>query len=140
MQVSEAQMVNLHLWDTAGQEEYDRLRSLSYIDCDVILICYSVNNRDSYENVRVTWVPEINHFCAGKPVLLVATKSDLRNSDETDETLVQISEGDNLARELRLNGFVECSAKTNVGVQDVFLQACNLTLTPKRKNFRCPIL
>lgn len=34
--------VELSLWDTAGQEEFDRLRSLSYDDTHAIMLCFSV--------------------------------------------------------------------------------------------------
>ena len=44
--------VELGLWDTAGQEDYDRLRPLSYPDTDVILICYDMSNPDSFDNIR----------------------------------------------------------------------------------------
>lgn len=44
--------INLGLWDTAGQEDYDRLRPLSYPQTDVFLICFSVVNPASFENVR----------------------------------------------------------------------------------------
>lgn len=47
----EGQGVELALWDTAGQEDYDRLRPLSYPDSDVALIIYDVGSPDSLENV-----------------------------------------------------------------------------------------
>ena len=44
--------VELALWDTAGQEDYDRLRPLSYPDSHVILICFAVDSPDSLDNVQ----------------------------------------------------------------------------------------
>ena len=55
--------MELALWDTAGQEDYDRLRPLSYPDTDVILLCFAINSRDSLENVSDKWKPEVDHFC-----------------------------------------------------------------------------
>lgn len=52
--------VELALWDTAGQEDYDRLRPLSYPDTDVILMCFSVDSPDSLENIPEKWTPEVN--------------------------------------------------------------------------------
>ncbi|KAJ3068563.1 GTP-binding protein Rho1, partial [Podochytrium sp. JEL0797] len=46
--------LQLALWDTAGQEDYARLRPLSYPDTHVILICFSIDSPDSLENVRET--------------------------------------------------------------------------------------
>ena len=51
--------IELALWDTAGQEDYDRLRPLSYPDTNVLLICYSVDSPDSLENVPEKWVPGV---------------------------------------------------------------------------------
>jgi GTPase SAR1 family protein len=45
-------MINLGLWDTAGQEEYNRLRPLAYPNCDVFLIVFSVIEPSSFVNAR----------------------------------------------------------------------------------------
>jgi GTPase SAR1 family protein len=54
--------VELALWDTAGQEDYDRLRPLSYPDSHVILICYAVDSPDSLDNVREKVIINAMHY------------------------------------------------------------------------------
>ncbi|KAL6948699.1 Rho GTPase [Hanseniaspora vineae] len=76
------QQITLSLWDTAGQEEFDRLRSLSYNDTHVIMLCFSVDSRDSLENVENKWCGEIADFCEGVKLVLVALKCDLRNENQ----------------------------------------------------------
>ena len=73
----------LGLFDTAGQEDYDRLRPLSYPDTDVILMCFSVDSPDSLENIPEKWTPEVKHFCPNVPIILVGNKKDLRNDPAT---------------------------------------------------------
>jgi Ras family protein A len=68
-----------------GQEDYDRLRPLSYPDSHVILICYAVDSPDSLDNVQEKWISEVLHFCAGLPIILVGLKRDLR----TDPRVIQ---------------------------------------------------
>ncbi len=58
--------VELGLWDTAGQEDYDRLRPLSYPDTDVVLMCYSVDTLDTLENVVEKWAPEVGLCLFGR--------------------------------------------------------------------------
>jgi GTPase SAR1 family protein len=50
----------LGLFDTAGQEDYDRLRPLSYPNTDVILVCFSLNDVDTMINVAEKWAPEVS--------------------------------------------------------------------------------
>lgn len=70
--------MELALWDTAGQEDYDRLRLLSYPDTDVIVMCFSIDLPDSLENIQDKWIPEVKHFCPNVPIILVGNKRDLR--------------------------------------------------------------
>lgn len=81
--------VELALWDTAGQEDYDRLRPLSYPDSHVILICFAVDSPDSLDNVQEKWISEVNHFCPGLPIILVGCKKDLRYDPKTQQDLAK---------------------------------------------------
>ncbi|CAL1703859.1 unnamed protein product [Somion occarium] len=122
----EGRLVELALWDTAGQEEYDRLRPLSYPESDVILIVFSIDFPVSLANVQDKWYPEVAHFCEGTPLILVGTKTDLRRDEQTrrmlsaqGQTTVTAERGAAVAREIGAK-YIECSAKTGDGVQDVF--------------------
>jgi small GTP-binding protein len=132
--------IELGLWDTAGQEEYDRLRPLSYANANVFLVCFSVVNPVSFENVTSKWYPEVNHFCPNVPLIVVGTKLDLRNDPTTLEKLksqgqrpVTHEEGDELARKLKAVKFIECSAFTGESLKTVFDEAVKSVLFSKRK-------
>ncbi|KAJ0077675.1 hypothetical protein Patl1_36029 [Pistacia atlantica] len=83
--VVDGSTVNLGLWDTAGksgQEDYNRLRPLSYRGADVFLLAFSLISKASYENVAKKWIPELRHYAPGVPVILVGTKLDLREDKQ----------------------------------------------------------
>lgn len=132
--------INLALWDTAGQEDYDRLRPLSYPQTDVFLICFSVVSPASFENVRAKWIPEVRHHCPKTPVILVGTKLDLREDRETldklkDLKMVPISypQGLGLAKDINAIRYLECSALTQTGLKNVFDEAIRAVLIPHPK-------
>lgn len=109
----------LELFDTAGQDDYDQLRPLSYPNTDVFLVCFSVCDSQSAENVRTKWVPEIRHFCENTPFLLVGTQIDLVKevtSWDENESVRSISfeEGKLMAGEVKAVKYFECSARTQV--------------------------
>lgn len=142
----ESQIFKLNLWDTAGQEEYDRLRPLSYPQTDIFLVCFSVVERSSLRNVTDKWYPEIRENCSSgdpellrrlgkRPILLVGTKTDLRDQreEETPDSqpagseYVSPEEGTRIAEQCGFMGYVECSAALQVGVREVFeaaVRAC----------------
>jgi cell division control protein 42 len=117
----------LGLFDTAGQEDYDRLRPLSYPQTDVFLVCFSVTSPASFENVREKWFPEVHHHCPGVPCLIVGTQTDLRDDMSVRDKLgkqkmqpVRKEDGERMARELNAVKYVECSALTQYKLKDVF--------------------
>ncbi|ODV76244.1 Rho family GTPase RHO3 CYBJADRAFT_121960, partial [Cyberlindnera jadinii NRRL Y-1542] len=138
--------IKLSLWDTAGQEEFDRLRSLSYSDTHTIMLCFSIDSRDSLENVQNKWVGEIADHCEGVKLVLVALKCDLRNDDGDDDdhensnpsskNLITYDEGLAMAKKIGALRYLECSAKKNRGVNEAFTEAarCALTAKPKGAN------
>jgi len=140
------------LWDTAGQEDYDRLRPLSYPGTDVFLVCYSVINRTSFSNTKTKWFPEIAHHCPTHTIL-VGTKTDLREDPEKLETLrdmgmtpVSTEEGQILAMEFGSIAAMECSALKGRGVKEIFEAAlkevvCRKDMKPlKKKKKNCTLL
>ena len=143
-----SKQVELALWDTAGQEEYDRLRPLSYPDTDVILVCFSIDNPVSFENISEKWTPEVQHFCPNAPIILVGNKKDLRNDDTTKQELaktkeepVKAEEGRSMAERINAFAYMECSAKTKEGVREVFETATRAALqAKKKKKSRCLIV
>lgn len=142
--------VELALWDTAGQEDYDRLRPLSYPDSHVILICFAVDSPDSLDNVQEKWISEVMHFCQGLPIILVGCKKDLRFDPKTIEELRKTSqrpvtpeEGMGVAQKIGAYKYLECSAKSGEGVREVFEHATRAALlTRKKKHSRntCMVL
>ncbi|SCU94011.1 LANO_0E05424g1_1 [Lachancea nothofagi CBS 11611] len=131
--------VELALWDTAGQEDYDRLRPLSYPDSNVVLICFSIDLPDSLENVMEKWISEVLHFCQGVPIILVGCKVDLRNDSQVIENLrangqEPVSQGSaqEVAEQIGAVEYIECSAKTGYGVREVFEAATRASLMGKQ--------
>lgn len=202
--------IELSLWDTAGQEEFDRLRSLSYgqsaplsvslpplshrragaqkstnvnptigamitkytnrylclpaDDTDLIMLCYSVDSKDSLENVESKWVGEIADNCPGVKLVLVALKCDLRESgddDDEDDTandsarpdgavggprekkpMINYDQGLEVARRINAMRYLECSAMRNRGVNEAFTEAARVALSVKkeREDSKCCVM
>ncbi|KAN0065351.1 Rho GTPase [Thecaphora frezii] len=118
--------VQLALWDTAGQEEYERLRPLSYSQAHVILIAFSIDTPDSLENVTVKWMEEVRQICGPSvPVLLVGCKRDLREDaiakgKPVAGHFIEKAQGKEVAAQIGARSYHECSALKNEGVDNVF--------------------
>ena len=151
------------MYDTAGQEDYDRLRPFSYSDTDVMVICFSVDNPDSLDNVLLNWLPEVRYYCGDVPVILVGNKKDLRDpasahgtlhnnekdlhTDSTNdaadggtemetrrpEKMVKCEEGLAVAKKMGAVAYFEASAKTGDGTDPVFQEVLRVGMEVKAK-------
>jgi len=168
--------VNLALWDTAGQEEFERLRPLSYSKSNVILIAFAIDAPDTLDNVTSKWIGEVSRECPDTPVILVGLKKDLRQprhamtepmlgianpaARASDSSLdipkapkpVSVSEdegnglngfvgreqAEKVAKEIGARRYLECSALTGEGVDDVFENATRAALLKSKKENKRP--
>ena len=147
--------VSLNLWDTAGQEDYDRLRPLSYPQTDVFLACFSIISPISFDHIEQKWHPEIKHHCPEVPIILVGNKIDLREDPSVIEHLHELrmspvskNQGIEMAKKIGAIKYLECSAKTQKGLKEVFTTAAEVVVCPElfrsslqqKKKRRCTVL
>lgn len=119
----------MSITDFAGQHEYNELREFCYKADEVYVLCYSIVDRASFESVKLFWIPEIRKLGRRRPIVLVGTQVDLRRRNKDH---IKVEEGQELARQIRAECFLECSAYTNEGVRQVFQTAVLSSLRFKR--------
>jgi len=138
--IVEGNPINLGLWDTAGSDEYNTLRPLSYPGTDVFIICFSLCSPASFENVRTKWYPEVSHFNPKTPTVLVGTKLDLRDNSETIKSLkengldpISTDQGDKLAKEIGSYKYLECSALDQRNLPNVFEESVKAVFADQKR-------
>lgn len=117
-------------------QDFDSLRSLCYPNSDVFLVCFSVINPTSFQNITKKWLPEIRHTCPKAPIILVGTQSDQRRDVRQLQELARygqepVSEAQALYLARRVNAatYVETSALTQRDLKEAFDQAIVSALT-----------
>ena len=121
----------LNIWDTPGQDEFDRTRPLSYQDADVILLCFGLNNRKSFNNAMEHWASEIDYYCKESKVILIGTNLDLRtnsNDSVTDAEALEFCKRKNYV------GYIATSAKEGIGMSQIFPKVIECALEKKEKS------
>lgn len=133
----EGHSINLILFDTYHNE--DGLNHIMYPKADVFIICFSLVNKDSFENVDNYWFHEIRSVCPNTPFLLVGTKKDLRDEYEINEdrykTLgmspISTEKGEEMKRRIGAREYIECSSLKQIKVKEVFEEASKIALQYK---------
>ncbi|ELP86574.1 Rho GTPase, putative [Entamoeba invadens IP1] len=140
LETVDGEQVTMSIWDTAGQEEYDRLRPMSYPDTNILIICFAIDSRSSFSNIPQRWIPELKHHCPDAPYILAATKVDLRGSKEVEakmraegKTLIAEDEIKSFCKKIKAVGYCECSALNNTNVAELFYEAVRKTKKGKKE-------
>jgi Ras homolog gene family, member A len=125
----DGQLLELEMWSTCLQEDYNRLRHLSYQEAAVIVLVFAIDEPRSFQSITERWHPEVAHFCSipKVPLVLVGCKLDMRlktnvvigGSDQTN--CVKKEQGHGLANWISAVAYLECSAKSREGMEEAMM-------------------
>jgi Ras-related C3 botulinum toxin substrate 1 len=110
----------INIMDLSGGDGYAKMRAIAYKGTKVFIVCFSLINRASFENVLAKWRPELGATAPRAPIVLVGTKADLKSKGGA----VSESEGRAMASQIGAVAYVECSTLTQQGLRAVFDAAC----------------
>ena len=113
---SDEHEVSIELNDVRSRLLNPQLKPLIYQNTDVVMMFYSVSDRESYLDVERVWLVDAQTHCPGVPIVLVGTKTDLR---EVGGDTVTTGEGKELARRVRATKFMEISSLLGEGLDDM---------------------
>ncbi|CAO3693216.1 unnamed protein product [Rhizopus stolonifer] len=105
----------LTIWDTAGQERFRTLTSSYYRGAQGVILVYDVCNRETFDGLD-SWFNEVNTYCSSSDVVKMIIGNKV---DKTSSRVVSYEEGEALAKKSQAL-FIECSAKTKIGVKQAF--------------------
>jgi len=123
-------LVNIILWDTAGQEDYVGVRKICYDRTDLFLVCFSLVHPNSFHNVKSKWLPELKQYAPNTPFVLIGTKEDLlkdatvtKQLKDMGEEAISKSVGQKFAKECGAEMFLSCSGCSVESVNKCFQEA-----------------
>jgi len=108
--------VRLIMWDLAGQEKYNVIRSMYFQGCVGALLVYDVTRPNTFELINSKWLMDFKKFIKKEGIyILIGNKIDL-----SEQRVVSTADGEKLAEEIQASSFVETSAKLNQNVEIAF--------------------
>jgi len=125
----EDRTVKFEIWDTAGQEKYRSLAKVFYKNAQVCILVYDISRKTSFEEIKNYWFKEIKNNALDSIILALAgNKSDTYEFEEVSD-----EEGKNYAKEINAI-FQKTSAKTDVGVNELFKMIGQKVVNPQAEN------
>jgi len=137
----DGELVNVILWDTAGQEDYETIRlTTCFPNTHIFIVCFSVIHPDSFHNVKQKWLEELKKASPDTPFILVGTKTDLRTDEDILKKLAEKGKepisakvGKKRAKEIKAKHYIECNAKNLNSVNEVFRTALKIVMEPLKE-------
>ena len=108
-------IINLNIWDTAGQEKYRSIAKIFYKDAKIIVLVYSITNKESFETLKNYWYQEVKSTAYPDVILaVVGNKHDLYNQSQIPDEEAK-SWADSIGAIFQFT-----SAKSNSGIDLLF--------------------
>jgi small GTP-binding protein len=114
--------IKIQIWDTAGQEKFHNLICSYFRDCCMAILVFDITDYRSFQKIDY-WIDEFERYSLDekrKPLMLVGSKSDAESIREVTK-----EEAINKAIDIGCE-YIECSAKENINIEDVFQKTINL--------------
>lgn len=147
--VISGKQVELFLVDTSGEEDYVALRRQDYERVDVLVICFALDNRQTFDNATELWTREVKDLCPGVPFLLVGH----RRQDAARYSSGEVGDEDGArscpfdpvspaaakqaAKNIGAAGYFECSPSDVNSVKNMFQEAARIALQESKKRSPC---
>jgi len=113
------------MWDLAGQEKYSVIRSMYFQGCVGALLVYDVSRYNTFESISSKWLRDFKKYVRKEGVIiLIGNKIDLE-----EERVVTTEKGEELAKKINANHFIETSAKRGENIEEAFLLLVNQILS-----------
>ncbi len=109
--------VRLIMWDLAGQEKYNVIRSMYFQGCVGCLLVYDITRNDTFENIESKWLRDFKKYVKKKGAyILIGNKKDLEA-----QRMVSEAKGKNFSEEINASAYIETSAKSGENVEKAFI-------------------
>jgi len=117
--------IKFEIWDTAGQERYRSLAKMFYNNASACILVYDITYRESFEDIKNYWIPEIRENTDKDIILAIAGNK----CDKYANEKVKDDEGKALAKEINAI-YMRTSAKLNSSIDEMFNSIGNKFLNP----------
>ncbi|MFX0010230.1 MAG: Rab family GTPase [Candidatus Hermodarchaeota archaeon] len=108
--------VRLIMWDLAGQEKYNVIRSMYFQGCVGSLFVYDLTRHNTFDNIETKWLRDFKNYVKKEgEYVLIGNKKDLEN-----QRVVLTEDGQKLADKIKASDFIETSAKSGENVEKAF--------------------
>eukprot|EP01095_Lingulamoeba_sp_RSL-Kostka_P016350 TRINITY_DN797_c1_g1_i1.p1 TRINITY_DN797_c1_g1~~TRINITY_DN797_c1_g1_i1.p1 ORF type:complete len:198 (+),score=58.54 TRINITY_DN797_c1_g1_i1:38-631(+) len=136
--------INLVFHDTVGQDDFSQFNVTElYETADLFFVCYSIISPKSLQNIEKKWITNIRALNDQSPVVLIGTKSDLREDEDIIERLNQrdlsplkIKDGKTTAKNIEAAEFFEASffddEDNDLILDQIFEKICKSGLSPEQ--------
>ena len=116
--------VRLIMWDLAGQEKYNVIRSMYFQGCVGALLVYDVTRHSTFETIDSKWLKDFKKYVKKEGTyILIGNKIDLN-----DDRVVSTEDGQKYAKQIDASDFIETSAKYGENVEQAFSNLVNQIL------------